>query len=326
MSRAVPRFRPRSPLLMPLALACFLGLHASAEAGISLAAPGEQTALTREARASYALPIGPWADGAMLTQRTEGRVEQSAWRIDAPGISTLEILGPLRDELVAQGWRILFDCETLGCGGFDFRFSTKVLPEPEMHVDLGDYRFLSAQRGAGSQAEHVSLLVSRTRLAGFVQMIRVAAPDAPATVISTKTPDAAIQPAPKPAEADPGFAARLQAGALVLEDLDFQSGADQLEDGAHAALAALARYLADHPQDRIALVGHTDAAGSLEGNKALSQRRAEAVRKRLLRDHGVAPDRVEAHGIGYLAPRASNQTEEGRAKNRRVEVMLTTTR
>ena len=70
------------------------------------------------------------------------------------------------------------------------------------------------------------------------------------------------------------------------------------------------------------LVGHTDMTGALDANIALSRRRAEAVRERLLRDHGLNRDRIDAQGAGWLAPRASNATKAGRAANRRVEVVV----
>jgi outer membrane protein OmpA-like peptidoglycan-associated protein len=183
-----------------------------------------------------------------------------------------------------------------------------------MHVDLGDFRFLSAQRGQGEGAEHLALLVSRSRLAGFAQRIRV-------------SPGAAPKPTRLPQDQPPGpLAVQLQGGSVVLQDLDFQTGAGGLGPGPHPALVVLADYLRANPDHRIALVGHTDASGSFEGNRALSLRRAEEVRDRLIRDHGIAPDRIEAHGVGYLVPRASNLTEEGRALNRRVEAALISTR
>jgi outer membrane protein OmpA-like peptidoglycan-associated protein len=74
------------------------------------------------------------------------------------------------------------------------------------------------------------------------------------------------------------------------------------------------------------LVGHTDASGSLAANIAVSERRAEAVAQVLIDRYGVDRDRVTAEGVGFLAPRATNQTEEGRQKNRRVEVVVTSTR
>ena len=69
-------------------------------------------------------------------------------------------------------------------------------------------------------------------------------------------------------------------------------------------------------------MGHTDNVGSLDANIALSRSRAEAVRARLIEAHGVDGARIEARGIGYLAPAAANDTAEGRETNRRVEAVL----
>jgi outer membrane protein OmpA-like peptidoglycan-associated protein len=70
------------------------------------------------------------------------------------------------------------------------------------------------------------------------------------------------------------------------------------------------------------VVGHTDNVGALTHNEELSQRRADAVVKALTTQHEIAPGRVRAKGLASYAPLASNQTEEGRAQNRRVELVL----
>ena len=73
---------------------------------------------------------------------------------------------------------------------------------------------------------------------------------------------------------------------------------------------------------RIALVGHTDTVGGLEANINVSRARARSVRQRLIESYGIAEERLDAEGMGYLAPVASNLTAEGRDQNRRVEVVL----
>ena len=90
------------------------------------------------------------------------------------------------------------------------------------------------------------------------------------------------------------------------------------------------RRLIDRPQKScynadVLLVGHTDAAGGLEANIALSRRRAASVVAHLVGELGVSRAQVSAEGVGYLVPRASNLTDQGRAENRRVEVVLTST-
>jgi OOP family OmpA-OmpF porin len=316
---------PKPHLLMRGAGAMVLGLWAATAPALEAAFPpgAERTAQRIEQLGSHALPIGPWAEGAMLTQRVEGRVDQSAWRIPGASVQgTLALLAPLRAALLADGWQILFECETLDCGGFDFRYSTRVLPEPAMHVDLGDFRFLSARRGQGAAREHLSLLVSRSAGAGtgHVQMIRIgpAGPAAPAAAPPALPPGATAVAG--------GLAAALQGGSAVLDGVTFASGDAATVQGGDAALAALAAWLAANPDRTIALVGHTDASGSLEANVALSRKRAEAVRARLIAAHGADGARITALGAGFMAPRGSNLTEEGRAKNRRVEVIVTSTR
>ena len=72
---------------------------------------------------------------------------------------------------------------------------------------------------------------------------------------------------------------------------------------------------------RLFIVGHTDNVGLLEFNLSLSQRRADAVVNILLSEYGVDNKRLHSAGIGPLSPVASNKTEAGRAKNRRVELV-----
>lgn len=314
---------PKAILLIPL-----LTLLGAPVAALTLELPakvlGEET--RSEVPGSYALPTAAFDGAAVPAQVVEGALDQRAYRLEAPDLTTLAILSPLRDQVKAAGYKVIFECESRLCGGFDFRFGTDVMPEPDMHVDLGDFRFLSAMQGD----EAVSILVSRSVSAAYVQITRVTAAALSATPTATTIdlPDKVIAPAVAPTETSAsGLAAALdQAGNAVLEDLVFASGAATLTDGDYPSLAAVAAWLQANPDGTIALVGHTDAAGSLAANIALSQRRAEAVAEVLVSVLGADPARVDARGVGFLAPRATNQTDDGRQKNRRVEVVVTSTR
>jgi OOP family OmpA-OmpF porin len=281
---------------------------------------------TRSANpASYALPVAAFNGINVPSQQVEGALDQRAFRLDAAEMTTLAILAPLRDQVRAAGYEIVFECEARACGGFDFRFNTDVLPEPDMHVDLGDFRFLSAQKGA----EAVSILVSRSAGAAYVQITRITDAPLPATPVETPV-NLNVETTPTGTEATvpaSAVAADLDAkGSAVLDDLVFASGAATLTAGDYPSLAAVAAWLDANPEGTIALVGHTDASGSLAANVALSERRAEAVAEVLVDRYGADRARVDAEGVGFLAPRATNQTEEGRQKNRRVEVIVTSTR
>jgi OOP family OmpA-OmpF porin len=109
---------------------------------------------------------------------------------------------------------------------------------------------------------------------------------------------------------------------VVLEGLAFATGSAELAPGGDSILGALAAYLLANPTRRVALVGHTDAQGALEANIALSRRRAQAVTDRLTSAFGVPRTQVEAEGMGWLAPIATNLTPEGRVANRRVEAVV----
>lgn len=102
----------------------------------------------------------------------------------------------------------------------------------------------------------------------------------------------------------------------------FASGESQLLPAAQARLSQVARALTEKAKGASVIVeGHTDTQGSQEFNLDLSQRRAEAV-KQFLVEHGVPGDRIEAKGLGFSQPVAPNKTAEGRANNRRVEIVL----
>lgn len=274
-----------------------------------------------EAATSYDLPLGPWSSTGIPTQAGSGELRQQAWRVDAQGLTTQQLIDPLREQLEDDGFRVVFSCQTEQCGGFDFRFGTSVVPAPDMHVDLGDFRFLSATRRTEAGEELVSVLASRSGQAGYVQITRIGAPQ-------TEAPAQATAPSARAVRAEPtgDLAQELETlGRFILSDLEFETGSAQLGDGTFGTLDALADYLLSNPEITVALVGHTDSVGSLDGNIALSKRRAGSVLERLVSLYSIPRRQLEAEGMGYLAPVATNLTEDGREANRRVEVIMTST-
>lgn len=103
-------------------------------------------------------------------------------------------------------------------------------------------------------------------------------------------------------------------------DTLFDSGKSTLYPGAEDKLREVAAVLNRYPRTSIEIVGHTDTRGGEVSNQSLSERRAAAVREVLVRD-GVDPQRMSARGVGETRPIATNDTPEGRAKNRRVELI-----
>ena len=118
------------------------------------------------------------------------------------------------------------------------------------------------------------------------------------------------------------FANGLKAtGHIAVDGILFETGKADLKPESAPALAEVAKLLKDDAAVKIYVVGHTDNVGALDGNLKLSQDRAQAVVQALVTTHGVAAARLKAYGDGPYAPVASNDTEDGRAKNRRVELV-----
>ncbi|MDR5898363.1 OmpA family protein [Halomonas vilamensis] len=107
--------------------------------------------------------------------------------------------------------------------------------------------------------------------------------------------------------------------SLILEGVNFEFDSAQLTSAARQELAIVGERLANNPGVRVSIEGHTDSVGSAAYNKELSQRRAESVAS-YLQQYGVDADRMMATGYGEERPIASNDTDEGRAENRRVEL------
>ena len=326
---------------------------------LELALPpfAELTHSAREAAGTRAIPTGPTVDGFTPNRLARGRITTRTFRIpvgpsEAPVSATARI-APLERQIAAADWEILFACQTDSCGGFDFRFDLEVVPPPEMFVDLGEFHFLAAMAPGGAGGEgaggseagmpaqegrFVSLIASRSQDAGYLQIVEVAPVGTPEPGAGGQTPvitgQGILTPAPprlptppETAPEDLDLAGRLEReGRVVLEDLVFASGSTTLPDDLYPSLTALAAYLAANPNRQVALVGHTDASGSLAMNIDISRQRAQAAREKLVSRYGTRSDQVAAEGMGYLSPRASNLTEDGRTQNRRVEAILTSTR
>jgi len=112
-----------------------------------------------------------------------------------------------------------------------------------------------------------------------------------------------------------------QAGHAAVYGILFDTNKSTLKPESEAAIREVAKLLTENPTLKLLVVGHTDSVGVFEQNMVLSKDRADAVVKALTTTHGIAPARLKAAGCGPAAPVASNKTEDGRAKNRRVELV-----
>lgn len=311
---------------MALLYAALLCLPAPTHA-LELAFPNaaELVSSTAPTDGHHPIATGPWTDTGLPTRDALGVVQEFTWQITGDEITTFSLLANLQDQIEAQGFSALFTCFADTCGGFDFRHALPVGNTPEMYVDLGDFQYLSAVSDDGET--QAALMISRGGATGFVHLALIqplseVPSEVPSPVIqSTRTPG--LETTAGDAILPGGLIERLTTtGAAPLDDLQFETGASDLSGDSYGSLIALAAFLAEDASRRVVLVGHTDALGSLSGNIALSRVRAQAVRQYLIQELGTASAQVDAEGIGFLSPRESNTTPEGREANRRVEVVL----
>jgi outer membrane protein OmpA-like peptidoglycan-associated protein/tetratricopeptide (TPR) repeat protein len=109
--------------------------------------------------------------------------------------------------------------------------------------------------------------------------------------------------------------------SFIINDIYYSTNSAEIEPRSKIILDAFAEYLNDHPAMVIEIAGHTDSRGDENANKALSAERAFEVMKYLV-DHGVNAKRLAYQGYGESRPLGDNNTEEGRAMNRRTEFLI----
>lgn len=107
-----------------------------------------------------------------------------------------------------------------------------------------------------------------------------------------------------------------------LQGVSFKAGSAELTQGSLPVLDKTIAGLKKNPKAKVEIEGHTSSEGGEEFNQKLSEDRANSVRAYMIRK-GISEDRVTAVGYGFSRPRASNDTEDGRRQNRRIEVRIT---
>ena len=281
---------------------------------------------------AYTLQTGTFTTYDLTAKRNEYRQQQllegAVTRLwyEAPGTtSSTELLRNYQNELKAQGFSILYDSTQdtdakrwnnyLAAYGYlglktsrspfvftaakkeTIRFSSLKLARPEGDVFVAvttvewakPDKTYKAERGAYAAVDIVEVGAMKQ------QMVAVSAGEMSKSMAST--------------------------GRVALYGILFDTGKAELKAESKPALDEIGKLLKGEPALRLRIVGHTDNQGALDANIALSKRRAEAVNAALVAQHGVAAARLAAFGVADLAPVASNGSEDGRAKNRRVELV-----
>ena len=237
--------------------------------------------------------------------KLEGRVTRVAYRT-GPGPSILEVSRNFENQLKGAGFETLLACDTDQCGGIPFSEQIDVLPVPQMWIDGFNFRYFAAHKKSDGADIYASVVTSKNNDDVTTELV-VAVVGA----MENKMVDAAAMAK--------GLGEK---GHIALYGIYFDTDKATLKKESAPTLAEMAKLLGGQPQMRVFIVGHTDSQGAYEHNMTLSRQRAEAVAAALSGSYRVARDRLFTAGVGYLAPIGSNATEDGRALNRRVELVV----
>jgi outer membrane protein OmpA-like peptidoglycan-associated protein len=129
-------------------------------------------------------------------------------------------------------------------------------------------------------------------------------------------PKPVVQPGPTPAP--PVQAAKI----CITLHVEFDFDKSDVKPQYHNEISKVAEFMTTYPSTGALIEGHTDNVGSYGYNISLSERRAESVRTYLVEQFGIDPPRLTTKGYGYTKPVASNETDEGRQKNRRIDALI----
>lgn len=246
------------------------------------------------------------------SETLEGKTTRVSYEISKER-SVLEVLRNYEIALKEKGFEILYKCSAKDCGGRAFNHT--VVPYWSGFAEnYGKQRYFAAKRSDAKGDVYVAVYVVRNSSTGgpkrnliYAQtdVIEIAKMDVGLEVVKASAMQKAIQ----------------QAGHIALYGILFDLDSANIRDGSKPALAEIAKLLKGQPALKLFVVGHTDNQGKLDYNLALSQRRAASVIQHLVTNHKIQAVRLKAHGLGFLAPVATNRSDEGRQKNRRVELV-----
>lgn len=311
----------RSMLLLGCLLAaCVAGAHAEDVQGSKdhpllsrypgAVIKGYQQSDYDEAELPHAVIAGK--DDKLMT--VEGRITRIGYRIDASH-SLLEISRNYDEALAAGKFQTVFSCKGDDCGReFDAIVinSGRVMPPSYPAAFTGKQRAVLAKRSGADGDTWAFLYVMDDSAANKANYVY----------------EEIVEPKPMASgQVTVLDANRLQSaldsnGKVALYGIYFDTDKAELKPESKPELQEMAKLLNQHPQLRVYIVGHTDNQGQFAHNLELAQHRADAVAKALSTDYKVPAARMSAKSVASLAPLASNGDEAGRAKNRRVELVV----
>ncbi len=254
----------------------------------------------------FVLPLGPAIAENKLakSKKVQGKITRLMY-VAPDQVSPLEIWKNYETAIKGAGFTTLFQCHTDACRNGDWDVNLFQDQEDAWDNYAGYQYQLTAQQAGPNGTVYVSLHMTNKPVQVTLDIIE---PHAMATGM-VQVNAAAMA------------AALAQSGHIALYGIYFDTGKADLKPASDATLQEIVTLLKQQPALKLYVVGDTDNAGSFDSNMSLSDRRAAAVVVALTGRYGIDSRRLKAVGIGPVDPVSTNQTPEGRSRNRRVELV-----
>ena len=252
------------------------------------------------------------------------------------GRSPLEVLRNYVAEIQSKGGRVLYECKGAQCGGDPGRSSASLYRDmslamylfPEERITDPRYSMgWCAMTASITDQQYAALEVPETKL--NVSVLTYILKDKynckalnDRTIAIVDIVEAVAREQKMVTVKAEDMAEKISAtGGIALYGIHFDFDKADIKPESEPTLEQIAKLLENDTTLKLLVVGHTDNSGTFEYNQGLSQRRAAAVVHALVTRYHITKDRLTPIGVSYASPVASNKTDEGRAKNRRVELV-----
>jgi OmpA-OmpF porin, OOP family len=288
---------------------------------------------SKETYTPYRIPLSKWAykagaqseDSYEKMMDVEGSLTRIAYYIPDLQRTVIEVQRNYLDELPQAGWEILFQGKGSAQLHGNFGYRTRIreaVPKSQIleYPHPEETAFVAARRTDADGDTYATFIITKYEngLVGpFEGIIKRDMVLVRADVIK-----------PRALENRMVFvnATQMQSditatGHASIYGILFDFNKADLKPESQPTLAEIGKLMAANPGLKLLVVGHTDNVGTLDFNRDLSARRAQSVVQALSTQYGVAPQRLHGEGVSFLCPVSTNDTEDGRAKNRRVELV-----
>ncbi len=297
------KIRAHARLIVLTATVFLLGAQIVSAAeleGHPLITPYPGSTLSRSERAdfdTYQLIVGVEASNP-VGRKLEGTVTRLGLYQPADK-STLEIFRNYESALADAGMETIFSCSNEECGP-SYTSSAWNRLSGITAKSGANCRYLAGKLATQESTAYIAIMVGRRR--HNIHIVEVKEMEGGLVTVNAAALAEGIE----------------RQGRVSVDGIFFDTGKAVLKSESKAALDEVAKLMAHLPKLVVYVVGHTDDTGNYESNMSLSQNRAKAVVKALIEDYGIASERMSGHGVGPLSPAATNRSEPGRSRNRRV--------